>query len=442
MRSTVALLITSLLAVACQSSGSSGASRGPREPAAWKTLFDGKTTAGWVAWGGRYDGNARWTIEDGALTGRQNLKQEGGLIYTEGFYSNFEFEVDVKCDYPFDSGIFLRMVPDEKGAQVTIDYRPNGEIGAIYSDGFLQHNLDGGQLFKKDEWNHFKVVCTGRDLAIDTWLNGSLLCSYRMEPGSVGYAPTGRIGLQVHGGENVPLETKVQFKNMRVKELPVAEEPVTVDAPGGAKMLSHRALLDGWRPLFDGKTLEGWDVRGPAEGVEVKGGALMITSGDGELRSKGDYQDFELYADFQLSKLCNSGVFLRAERSDANPAFSGCEVQVLDDYNWEAAAGYQLHDYQFTGGLYGSVAPGVKGVLKLAPEWNTYHLTFQGSRLRTELNGQVLYDVDTTAVPVQPDTKPFAERAKTGFIGLQRHGAAKEGEQTFVAYKNLFVKKL
>ncbi|MCK6447608.1 MAG: DUF1080 domain-containing protein [Planctomycetes bacterium] len=427
-----------LCLVACHSSPSGGS----HARAEWKSLFDGKTTAGWVAWGGRYDGNARWTIEDGALTGRQGLNQEGGLIYTEGFYSNFEFEVDVKCDYPFDSGIFLRMVPDEKGAQVTIDYRPNGEIGAIYSDGFLQHNLDGGKLFQKDEWNHFKVVCTGRDLAIDAWLNGEKLASYRMEPGSSGYAPSGRIGLQVHGGENVPLETKVQFKNMRVKELPVADEPITIELAGGEQVLSHRALLDGWRPLFDGKTLEGWEVNGPAEGVEVKGGAIVISSGHGELRSKGDYRDFELCADFQLSKLCNSGVFLRAERSDANPAFSGCEVQVLDDYNWESASGSKLADYQFTGGLYGSVAPAVKGALKLAPEWNTYRIRFEGSRIRTELNGALLYDVDTTTVHVPADTKPFAERAKSGFIGLQRHGAAKDGEATFVAYKNLFVKKL
>jgi hypothetical protein len=434
MRNVVIALFAALSLLGCKATES-----GKNE---WETLFDGESMNGWQTWGGRYDGNARWTVEDGALTGRQGLDREGGLIYTEQLYANFEFEVDVKIDYPFDSGIFLRMVPDEPGAQVTIDYRPNGEIGAIYSDGYLQHNNDGGQLFEKDAWNHFKVVCTGRDWTIDTWLNGRLLCSYRSPDHSGNFAPTGRIGLQVHGGENVPLETKVQFKNMRVRELPVADEPTVLADVSGDKILSHRALLDGWRPLFDGKTLEGWDVRGPADGVEVVDGMIRITGGDGELRTKSDWRDFELLADFQLSPLCNSGIFLRAERTDANPAYSGCEVQILDDYGWEAATGHALEPWQFTGSLYGSVPPQVHGALKLAPEWNTYQILFHGAELRTKLNGKLLYDVDTTTVPVQPDTRPFTQRAKTGFIGLQRHGAAKEGERIFVAYRNLFVRKL
>ena len=35
----------------------------------WSELFDGRTLDGWVTKGGRYDGNARWTVEDGAIVG-------------------------------------------------------------------------------------------------------------------------------------------------------------------------------------------------------------------------------------------------------------------------------------------------------------------------------------------------------------------------------------
>ena len=121
-------------------------SQEPRLNAANATgLLDGKTLAGWVTSGGRYDGTARWTVEKGFLVGRQGKGRSGGLIYTERPYRNFIFSVETNIDWPFDSGVFLRMVPrgGGKGAQVTLDHRPDGEIGGIYADGFLKHNPAG-----------------------------------------------------------------------------------------------------------------------------------------------------------------------------------------------------------------------------------------------------------------------------------------------------------
>ena len=52
----------------------------------------------------------------------------------------------------------------------------------------------------------------------------------------------------------------------------------------------------------------------------------------------------------------------------------------------------------------------------------------------------MLYDVDTTEVEAKP---PFAQRAPTGFIGLQRHapGGEVEGE-AYAWFRNLFVREL
>ena len=136
------------------------------------TLFDGKTLAGWTEKGGRYDGDAVWTIEDGCIVGRQGPNGEGGLLYTEKAYSCFELRLDVKLDHPFDSGVFLRMVPpgeNRKGAQVTLDWREDGQIGALYSDGYVQENPEGAKLFRKDEWNELVVRCTGFDMHVDPW---------------------------------------------------------------------------------------------------------------------------------------------------------------------------------------------------------------------------------------------------------------------------------
>ena len=183
-----------------------------------RELFDGRTLAGWTTVGGRYDGAARWTVEDGAITGRQGLERQGGLIYTETPYADFEFQVEVKIDWPFDSGIFLRMTPEAKGMQVTVDHREGGECGGLYADGWVLHNPEGWTRFRKGEWNHFLVVCEGQPMRVQAWLNGESLVDHQLESAE-GYARTGLIGLQVHGGEDVPLETKVQFRNVRVRDL-------------------------------------------------------------------------------------------------------------------------------------------------------------------------------------------------------------------------------
>lgn len=61
-----------------------------REPAGtWRELFDGRTLAGWVTRGGRYDGDAAWTVEDGAITGRQSAAREGGLLYTSVPFADY-----------------------------------------------------------------------------------------------------------------------------------------------------------------------------------------------------------------------------------------------------------------------------------------------------------------------------------------------------------------
>ena len=60
----------------------------------WEPLFDGKTLAGWVTAGGRYDGTANWQVADGAITGREGPDLTGGLIYTENHYRNFVFRCD------------------------------------------------------------------------------------------------------------------------------------------------------------------------------------------------------------------------------------------------------------------------------------------------------------------------------------------------------------
>ena len=93
-----------------------------------------------------------------------------------------------------------------------------------------------------------------------------------------------------------------------------------------------------------------------------------------------DFRDFHLRLDFKIARMANSGLFLRAAREGGNPAFSGCEIQILDDFNWERATDSKLKPWQFTGSLYGSVPPAVKALNPIG-SWNSLEIRYVGSRL-------------------------------------------------------------
>jgi hypothetical protein len=211
---------------------------------------------------------------------------------------------------------------------------------------------------------------------------------------------------------------------------------------------------NGWQPLFNGANLDGWlptGATGPvsaeefaAAGYRAKDGKIeaLLSGTAGAIRTqRTDYRNFVMRMDFQLTELANSGVYLRSLDDGTNASFNGCEVQILDDFNWEAASNSKLAPYQFTGGLYGAVAPAKSALLPIG-EWNTYVITCVGTRMNCALNGTLLWDVDTAEL--EPKSGPaFAERAMAGFIGMQRHGTAAESDSDVgAAFRNLFIREL
>lgn len=410
----------------------------PREDG-WVELFDGESLDGWVTEGGRYDGNAQWKVVDGTIEGRTGENGAGGLLYTEKAYTSFELELETWIDYPFDSGVFVRMTDQGlKGAQVTLDNRPGGEIGGIYADGYLQHNEEGAAKFKQGEWNHVRVRCTGFDMRLVFWLNGELVTDYSMAPGTPGYAPHGLIGVQVHGSNDLEHEYAARFKNVRIKELPVFADDFEAIKGGDFLMARAGARERGWRSLFDGESAEHWEG---AETCVIEDGVLHSpkTAPPGEIRSKEDFQDFRFRIDFRYAEVANSGIYLRSKREDGNPSFTGCEIQILDDFNWERATSSKLADYQFSGSLYAAVPAGDHGRLRPHGEWNSYEILYQGSRLAVALNGFTLYDVNTLELEADP---PFAERVEKGFIGMQRYNTQTVKEPYSVSFRNIFVQEL
>ncbi len=199
-------------------------------------------------------------------------------------------------------------------------------------------------------------------------------------------------------------------------------------------LLTQQEADDGFVPLFNGKNLDGWWCRGDnKDAFQIKdSGVIRVTGEKGGdwLFTDGQYGNFILRYEYKcVSGEGNSGVGIRAPK-EGNPAFDGFEIQVLRP-GWETP-------YQRSCSLYSIQPPKVEAD-KPFGEWNSVEVMADGTRIRTTLNGTVIYDVHTT--DFTPETvkedwqKPANTRPMKGYIALQDHSDA-------VDFRNIRIKPL
>jgi hypothetical protein len=233
----------------------------------------------------------------------------------------------------------------------------------------------------------------------------------------------------------------------------------------------------GFQPIFDGKTLNGWD--GDPTFWRVENGAIVgestasrpVTQNTFLIWRGGEPADFELKLEFRINST-NSGVQYRSQQlPEAGEGQSRIGKWVLKGYQADID-----FNNQYTGMLYeergreflarrgmlgyvgpnqppagrrgqaatpapGSAAPGPRGRLgQLADDealkahinqndWNQFHVIARGNVLIHVLNDHV------TMVFVDDDA---ANRAMKGLIGLQMH----TGAPMKVEFRDIFLKTL
>ena len=187
-----------------------------------------------------------------------------------------------------------------------------------------------------------------------------------------------------------------------------------------------------WRPLFDGKSLAGWQgVRGPLDNWAVDRGVLISTgkSGSKWIATQESFDDFELEVEFNVSPGGNSGVFLRAPL-EGRPAFEGIEIQIADDFSPEYRAKPAI---KHTGAVY-DIEPPARKAAKPAGQWQTMRIRCVGPQLQVFLNGKQIQDVKLDAYPHKEKTHPALKR-NGGRIGLQSHGSR-------IEFRNIRLRRL
>lgn len=189
----------------------------------------------------------------------------------------------------------------------------------------------------------------------------------------------------------------------------------------------------GWRQLFDGKDLNGWQHVGPG-GFEVEKGLLKPHGGMGLLWYTGQkFGNEVIRVVFKTVKnSSNSGVYIRIPEKPTEPWMPvnrGYEVQIDNSDN----------DYHCTGVLYSLTK--AKARPQWPPgEWNTMEITLDGPRTIVKLNGVTITDY-TEGQPVPPKAKWYEPdrglRPNEGYIGLQNHS-----DNDIVYFKEVAVRPL
>ncbi len=164
-------------------------------------------------------------------------------------------------------------------------------------------------------------------------------------------------------------------------------------------------------PLFDGKTLAGWEGDAKSFRVEdgaIVGGTLKQKIPRNEfLASEKEYGDFELRLKFKvLGKGANAGIQIRSQRIPEHHEMIGYQADLGDGY-WGA-----LYDESRRKKvLAGPQMADVEKVLR-RDDWNDYVIRCEGKRIRLSINGleTVDYTEADAAIPL------------TGRIALQIHG--------------------
>lgn len=198
---------------------------------------------------------------------------------------------------------------------------------------------------------------------------------------------------------------------------------------------------EGWIPLFDGKSLDGWkkyNGQPIQSGWVVEDGVLSLKQkGGGDIITEEQFENFELEFEWKITPGGNSGVMYLVKTGDPAPYFSGPEYQILDDAKHRDGKNPKTS----AGALYALVAAKDKDVEPVG-EWNSSKIVLKNQHLEHWLNGKKVVEIQMHSDKWDELVKnsKFSKwkqfgKAQKGHICLQDHGDP-------VSFRNLRIRRL
>ncbi len=182
-----------------------------------------------------------------------------------------------------------------------------------------------------------------------------------------------------------------------------------------AEKATVKPVQSEWIPLFNGKDLSNWFVRGKAN-WSVKDGIMVGEGGMGHIYSKATAKDFEVEGTFRISDNGNSGLYFRCNPPKDNPD------------GWPQGYEAQIDNHQdaYTGWLWlpGKPTAKAKELITKDNEWFTMKVKMVGDKIQIWVNGELM-------------TEYTDDRYKEGHFAIQGHNPGQTIEVKELKYRNL-----
>jgi len=221
----------------------------------------------------------------------------------------------------------------------------------------------------------------------------------------------------------------------------------TIKDTSGNNMLTQEEKQQGWKLLFDGKTLNAWRTYKNQPGSwKVNNGTLCSErSADNkhaDLITDDQFENFELSIDWKISPKGNSGIMYLVTENYDNAFESGPEYQLIDDDGFPE----HIEEYQKTGANYAMQAPAMKAA-NAPGEWNHTRIVVNKGHVEHWLNGKkvVEYTLGSEEWKKEKAAGKWKDEAgygasKKGHIALQ--SAHSDIDNTYICFRNIKIKLL
>ncbi|AXG81230.1 ThuA domain-containing protein [Streptomyces paludis] len=354
----------------------------------------------------RYDAVVFLSTTGDVLDATQQKAFEG-YIASGGGYMGVHAAADTEYDWPFYGGLvgaYFQSHPANQSATIRVEDKTHPATA---------HLSDEWQ--RVDEWYNYRTNPRDRVRVLATLDETSYRGGTMKGDHPIAWCQTYQGGRSFYTGLGHTKEsyTEPAFRQHLLGGLRYAAGQVKADC---------KPKTD-YRPLFNGKTLEGWKQAGPGK-FNIVDGELRTEGGMGLLWYQAkEFGSYSLKLDWKMEGDDNSGVFVGFPPSDDpwSAVNNGYEVQIDATDTPDRT----------TGAVYGFKSADIKArdrALRPPGQWNSYEIKVQGERLRIFLNGVKINDFT--------NTDP-ARSLTSGHIGLQNHGA---GDR--VSFRDIQIKEL